>query len=264
MAGTGLVKPAALLGALILGLLGLAWDDGAPQQGKAEPPPLVTAAPLALRLDAAQVDVEPRPAASPAPAPMLDLLKAPPGQLRASLDRAMRMREQGGRLYARALARRCAELDAHQPNGPEFDQLRSGCDQVLVSEWLALVNIAADEQGPTDPLLQLLDHHEAAPAQLAALLARPDPLLFDELGSRLLWQRDGDFYFDGQHFRDEADRMLIEAALHLLPCDLGLGCAAAREAALGDRVDPVALQALRARLRDAVLSRSVARFLPAT
>jgi hypothetical protein len=251
------------MAALILCLLVLAWEGDAPQQEEAEPPPLVTAAPLALRPAKAQAEHEPRPASEPASAPLLDLLKAPPSQLRASLDRAMRMRELGGRLYARALARRCAELDAQVNPGPEFDQLRSGCDQVLASEWLALVNIAADEPGPIDPLLQLLERHEAAPAQMAALLARPDPLLFDELGPRLLWQRDGDYYFDGRHYRDEADRELVEAALRLLPCDLGLGCASEREAALRDTVDPTALQALRTRLRDAVLGRAVARFLPA-
>lgn len=263
MAGTRVVKPAALLGALLLGLLLLAWEGGAPQHLQTEPPRFVVVTPLALRPAEAQVTLESRPASQPASAPLLDLLKAPPSQMRASLDRAMRMRDQGGRLYARALARRCAELDAQQPTGPEFDQLRSGCDQVLVSEWLALVNIAADETGPADPLLQLLERHEAAPAQFTALLARPDPLLFDELGTRLLWQRDGDYYFDGRHYRGDADRALIEAALRLLPCDLGLGCAADREAALRDSVDLVALQALRARLRDAVSSRAVARFLPA-
>ena len=262
MAGAGLVKSAALLGLLILGLLLLAWEPEAPRQ--AAPAQALRLGPSPLAMEWAEAPAEPGASPiKPAATPLLDLLKAPPSQLRASLDRAMRMREQGGRLYARALARRCAELDARADPGPEFDQLRSGCDQVLVSEWLALVNIAADEQGPIDPLLQLLERHEAAPAQMAALLARPDPLLLDELGPRLLWQRDGDYYFDGRHYRDEAERRLIEAALRLLPCDLGLGCAAERETALRERVDPAALQALRARLLDAVLSRAVTRFLPA-
>ncbi|MFN4116600.1 MAG: hypothetical protein ACK4F7_08905 [Inhella sp.] len=262
MAGTGLVKPAALLGALILGLLLLAWEPDTRQPAGPVQSIWLGPSPLAVGLAEASVATGAGPA-EPAATPLLDMLKAPPSQLRASIDRAMRMRESGGRLYARALARRCAELDARANPGPEFDQLRSGCDQVLVSEWLALVNIAADEAGPADPLLQLLERHEAAPAQLAALLARPDPLLLDELGPRLLWQRDGDYYFDGQFYRDDAGRALVEAALRLLPCDLGLPCAADRGAALPDSVDPVALQSLRTRLLDAVQRRAVARFLPA-
>lgn len=285
-----------------LALLALAawWQPGLPTPEPASATPPLLAAGVAAGPPAwapAEVVRDGARGGEPAVAwPDLPALLAAPAQsLRATLQAALRERASGGRLYARALARQCAalrtwpepatSLDLNDPRAQralaQRTALATGCDQMLAGEWLALASVPADEPGVTDPLLQTLES-EASPARLAALLARPDPLLMEELGSRLL----GDSpVFDGQRFDGAGERSLLEAALRLLPCDFGLvcderdpgvwqaclrgeGCHGSRteqvmaEEAAGDPARVAAIAALRSRLRDAVRARAVERFLP--
>jgi hypothetical protein len=144
----------------------------------------------------------------------------------------------GGRLHARALARRCADLAALPPATVDANDARhqravarraalaAGCGQLAEAEWLRLVNIGRDE-ADDDPLLALLQSDADDAALLQSVAARPDALLLDELGSRLLLRRDGGdlpaLYFDGRH-DDEAGRARLLDALPLLPCHFGLDC----------------------------------------
>ena len=225
-----------------------------------------------------------------APVTLAGLLTAPEPDLRATLHAALAARAQGGRLYARALARRCADLaglqvteppdvnDArHQRAVARQAALAAGCGQFANAEWLALVNIAADEPTADDPLLSLQQSDADDAALLQAVLALPDPLLLDELGARLLLRRiDGEptLYFDGQRFDDDAGRATALAALRLLPCHFGLACderdpevwlACLRGAGCaGARAEqaPAEASALAARLAAAVRAQALARFLP--
>ncbi len=248
------------------------------------------------------------------------LLRAPPSALRPSLQTAMRHRDQGGWLYARALARQCvllemttlregvagpAPADLNQPLAQRVsawrEQLAAGCAQLQPEELREAMNVPAAASGTpdgADPLIQLMDRpappgSAAARERLAAILARPDPLMLSELGPALL-QRDGEaFVFDGQRLAGEDDRRALEAAARLLPCALGLACderdesvwgpcvmtgdcryATREEAVLAEGgaeggtdaapVSPLRRAAVRAwveRLREAVLARDVDRFL---
>lgn len=294
MAASGLViaPPAAL----VLGVALVAWawwglpaaDADAPRPDAtaqlAPPPARTTAGPTPAR-PAATAAVMTRAPAVNLPA----LLTAPEADLRATLQAALAARSDGGRLYARALARRCADLaglqvtvapDAndvhHQRAVTRQAALTTGCGQFANAEWLALVNIAADEAGG-DPLLALQQSDADDAALLQAVLARPDPLLLDELGARLLLRRiDGEpaLYFDGQRFDSDTGRATALAALRLLPCHFGLACderdpevwlACLRGAGcFGSRAEQEAADAgaLAARLAAAVRARELARFLP--
>lgn len=227
----------------------------------------------------------------PATTGLASLLAAPDIDLRASLHAALAARAQGGRLYARALARRCAALAGltapaqppdvndplHQRAVARQAALSAGCAQFANAEWLAFVNVAADEATGDDPLLTLQQSDLDDAALLQAVFTRPDALLLDELGERLLLRRivgEPVLYFDGQRFDSEADRALARAALRLLPCQFGMacderdpevwlaclrgdGCAASRASQ-----EPAAAQALALRLASALRSRELGRFLP--
>lgn len=294
MAASGLViaPPAAL--ALGVALLAWAWW-GHPAAAEAEvvPPPVVAApAPKPV-----QPQAEPRaqPAARPAPTvsrlSLTTLLAAPEASLRASVQTALAARGDGGRLYARALARRCDAMASLQPpeQPPDANDARhqravarraaltAGCSQFANGEWLALVNIAADETPMGDPLLAVQQSDLDEAALLQAVFARPDALLLDELGERLLLRRmegEARLFFDGQRFDDDAGRATAQAALRLLPCHFGLacdesdpevwltclrgdGCAASR----AEQATPEAL-ALANRLAVALRARDLQRFLP--
>lgn len=234
-----------------------------------------------------------RPLAPPAtpPAGLAALLTAPEANLRASLFTALAAPERGGRLYARALARRCADLAALQPpveapdpNDARHQQavarrqaLASGCSQLDRGEWQRWVNVAADEPTARDPLLTLQQSDLADAALLAQVARHPDPLLLDELGTRLLARRlDGEprLYFDGQRFDAEADWAVAEQALRLLPCHFGLACeqrdpevwlaclrGAGCVASRAEQSSPAGV-ALAARLAAALRAGELTRFLP--
>jgi len=291
MAASGLViaPPAALL----LGGALLAWAWWGLPAADTEAPHRAAVATLAP----APAATAPAPAAPPAPAAvrpaaalvgLSGLLAAPEAQLRASLHAALAQRDQGGRLYARALARRCADLaglqlapqsdrnDArHQRAVTRQSALAAGCSQFGNAEWLAFVNVAADEPGG-DPLLALQQSDLDDAELLQAVFARPDALLLDELGERLLLRRIGGeaaLYFDGHRFDDDEGRATAQAALRLLPCQFGLacderdpavwfaclrgdGCAGSR----AERETPAA-QALAARIAAAIRAGDTHRFL---
>lgn len=292
MAASGLViaPPAAL--ALAVALLAWAWwgqpatDAQTPQRAVATmraPAPAATAAVLA-----AAGAARPAPPTAAGLVALTGLLAAPEAQLRASLHAALALRDQGGRLYARALARRCGDLagllpaaqpdrnDArHQRAVARQSALAAGCSQFANAEWLAYVNVAADEPGG-DPLLAVQQSDLDDAELLQAVFARPDALLLDELGERVLLRRIGGeavLYFDGQRFDDDEGRATAQAALRLLPCQFGLacderdpavwfaclrgdGCAASR----AERETPAA-QALAARLAAAIRAGDTHRFL---
>lgn len=287
--------------ALALGVMLLAWAWWAQpvaEAGEARvAPPTATVAVMptlpsvatAPALPPAVVPASPtRPTAEPVNLPAL--LTAPEADLRASLQKALAARGQGGRFYARALARRCADLAGLQPTAsPDANDARhqravarqaalaAGCGQFANAEWLALVNIAADEPADGDPLLALQQSDLDDDALLKAVFTRLDALLLETLGERLLLRRiDGQpqLYFDGQRFDDDASRATAQAALRLLPCEFGLacderdpevwlaclrgdGCVASR----AEQAAPAA-RALAARLAAALRSRDLARFLP--
>ncbi len=218
------------------------------------------------------------------------LLVAPEAELRATLQTALATRAQGGRLYARALARRCDALaglsaapapdfnDArHQRATARQAALEAGCGQLAPAEWLALVNVAADEPASGDPLLTVQQSDLDEDALLRAVFERPDALLLDELGERLLLRRIGGqptLYFDGERFDTEPRLATMQAALRLLPCQFGLACderdpqvwlACLRgEGCAASRTEqaPPAAQALAVRLAAALRGRELARFLP--
>ncbi|MFG6442643.1 hypothetical protein [Roseateles sp. LKC17W] len=285
--------------ALVLGLALVCWAWwGPPAEPAAPPAQAVATASVALHITHGGRVADPPPIARPpaatgpavAAAPDLTaLLTAPDTALRATLHQALAARAHGGRLYARALARRCAELAALQPadtadaNDARHQRavarhaaLAAGCGQFANAEWLALVNVAPDDAAG-DPLLAVQQSDLDGAPLLQAVMARPDALLLDELRERLLLQRlDGEpvLYFDGQRFDDEASRATAQAALHLLPCQFGLacderdpavwlaclrgdGCAASR----AERAPPGA-QALAQRLAAALRARDLHRFLP--
>ncbi len=293
MAASGLViaPPAAL--ALSAALLAWAWWGGPVKEAEAPRPAAVaTRAAPKSEAPAPGPALRAMPAnAAASPADLTGLLAAPEAQLRASVHAALAAPAQGGRLYARALARRCADLAGLQAAGPPDPNdarhqhavarqaaLAAGCSQFANGEWLALVNIARDETMGADPLLAVQQSDLDGLALLQAVFARPDALLLAELGERLLLRRiDGEprLYFDGQPFDDEQGRATAQAALRLLPCHFGLacderdpevwlaclrgdGCAASRAA----RETPAAV-ALAARLAAALRAGELGRFLPA-
>ncbi|WP_268166057.1 hypothetical protein [Roseateles hydrophilus] len=298
MAASGLViaPPAALV--LGLALVGWAWW-GPPAEPAAVPAQGVAAASVALHTKhGARWAADPPPGARPAAAPrpavaaapdLTALLTAPETALRTTLHQALAARAHGGRLYARALARRCAELAALQPadtadaNDARHQRavarqaaLAAGCGQFANAEWLALVNVAPDDAAG-DPLLAVQQSDLDGAPLLQAVMARPDALLLDELRERLLLHRlDGEpvLYFDGQRFDDEASRATAQAALHLLPCQFGLACderdpavwlACLRgEGCTASRAEraPPGAQALAQRLAAALRARDLHRFLP--
>ncbi|WP_310343967.1 hypothetical protein [Pelomonas aquatica] len=298
MAASGLVIAPPT--ALVLGIVGvvgvalLAWAWWGPPAGDAVAPrraAVVAAAPqrVAPEPPPRQASALPVMPAAPSAVSLNDLLAAPEAQLRTSLHAALAARAQGGRLYARALARRCADLaglqmaaqpdvnDArHQRAATRQAALAAGCGQFANAEWLGFVNVAADEPGG-DPLLAVQQSDLDDAALLQALFARPDALLLDELGERLLRRRIGGeavLYFDGQRFDSEADAALAQGALRLLPCQFGLACderdpevwlACLRgDGCAGSRAEqhPAAAQALAARLAAALRGRELGRFLP--
>lgn len=296
MAASGLViaPPAAL----VLGVALVAWAWWAPVSTAVDAPRPVPAAKASTPAAAPEPLPGPAPAARPhatevqAATPVLaDLLTAPEGQLRASLHAALAARTHGGRLYARALARRCAALAglpaAEQPpdaNDPRHQRavvrraaLAAGCAQFANAEWLAFVNVGADEITTDDPLLALQQSDLDDAALLQAVFAQPDALLMDELGERLLLRRiagEAVLFFDGQRFDSDADRALAQAALRLLPCQFGLACderdpevwlgCLRGDGCAGSRAEqePAAAQALAQRLATALRGRELARFLP--
>lgn len=283
----------------LLGLALMAWAWWGLPGAEEEAPPRHVAAPLLAPPAVTRAQPEP-PVALPAypPAPIApaavglpDLLGAPDTQLRTSVQAALGARAQGGRLYARALVRRCTAL-AELPLPPEAPDandarhqravarqavLAAACRQFTDAEWRGLVNIGADEAGPDDPLLAVQQSDLDDAPLLQAVFARPDPLLLEELGARLLQRRLGGepvLVFDGRRFDSEAERSLAEAALRLLPCEFGLacderdsavwlaclrgeGCAASRAAR-----EPAEAQALAQRIAAALRQRELARFLP--
>jgi hypothetical protein len=284
-----MLPPAAL--ALGIALVAWAWW-GAPTAAPEARRPAPVAAPPASLAPPSPPPLSPHaapPAAAPAVSPLTALLAAPDAQLRASVHAALARRADGGRFYARALARRCAALaglpapqhppdrnDArHQRATTRASALAAGCSQFATAEWLALVNIAPGEPAD-DPLLaaQQADLDDAA--LLQAVFTRPDALLLDELGERLLLRRiDGQpaLYFDGQRF-DGDSLATAQAALRLLPCHFGLVCderdpevwlACLRgDGCAGSRAEqePAAAQLLATRLAAALRARELARFLP--
>ena len=155
--------------------------------------------------------------------------------------------------------------------------LAAGCSQFANGEWLALVNITPDEAIAGDPLLAIQQSDLDDAALLQAVFARPDPLLLEELGERLLLRRiDGEahLFFDARRFDGEDDRATAQAALRLLPCHFGLacderdpevwlsclrgdGCAGSRAAQSAP-----AAQALALRIAAALHARELGRFLP--
>ena len=289
-----IAPPAALI--LGVALVAWAWWGQPTADARAPRPPAVdhvVATPEQQALPSPIARPMPGDQTSPTPASVVDLpalLNAPEADLRATLHAALAARAQGGRLYARALARRCADLaglqTAEQPDANDARHQRAvarqaalaaGCGQFANGEWLALVNVAADEPTAADPLLSLQQSDLDDAALLQAVFARPDPLLLDELGARLLLRRiDGrpTLYFDGQRFDDDAGRATAQAALRLLPCHVGLTCderdpevwlACLRGAGcVGSRAEQESAEAgtLAARLAAALRARELGRFLP--
>ncbi|MFG6413219.1 hypothetical protein ACG02S_04830 [Roseateles sp. DC23W] len=291
--------------ALVLGVALVAWAWWAPAPTEVAPPRVPISATAAMA--AMGVPAAPVPAARPAPVPdarpnamqaqaatplLAGLLTAPEGQLRASVHAALAARVHGGRLYARALARRCAALaglpaseqrpDANDPRHQRAvvrqAALAAGCAQFATEEWLAVVNVGAEEISTDDPLLALQQSDLDDAALLRPVFARPEALLLDELGERLLLRRIGGeaaLYFDGRRFDNDADRALAQAAVRLLPCQFGLACderdpevwlACLRgDGCAGSRAEqaPAAAQALALRLAAALRGRELHRFLPA-
>ncbi len=287
----------APLAALVLGVALVAWAWwGLAPTSRAKPlRPAAEAAGLALPRTTVLKPtpaLPPRtalPAAPPSPT-LATLLAAPEAGLRATVQLALAARARGGRFYARALARRCADLASlqagtsldlndsrHQRAVARQAALAAGCGQFAPAEWLGLVNIAPGESVGDDPLLAVQQSDLDDASLLQAVFARPDPLLLDELGERLLQRRiDGQptLYFDGQRFDDEAGRETAQAALRLLPCHFGLACderdpevwlACLRgDGCAASRADtaPAAAPALAARLAAALRARELRRFLP--
>jgi hypothetical protein len=288
-----IAPPAAL--ALGVALVAWAWWGQPADADMRRPAAAVSAVALAPPPARAEAATPSRAPVARAAKPAVDLpglLTAPEANLRATLQAALAARADGGRLYARALARRCATLAGLQAaNTPDINDARhqravarqaalsAGCGQFANAEWLALVNIATDEPAAGDPLLAVQQSDLDDAALLTAVFARPDPLLLDELGERLLLRRiDGQLtlYFDGQRFDDDTARATAQAALRLLPCHLGLacderdpevwlaclrgdGCVASR----AEQETPAA-QALAERLAAALRSRDLGRFLPSS
>nr|WP_297381744.1 hypothetical protein [uncultured Roseateles sp.] len=198
----------------------------------------------------------PLPAGADGRADLGALLRAPLSELRTSLLTALRHRSEGGWLYARALARQCSALemvemrehlapaafqpaiDLNQPGAQRAltlrDQLMAGCSQLQPDELLEAMNVPP---GAADPLIAVMDQparpgSAEARERLAAILARPDPLMLAELGPNLL-ARDGEaLVFDGRRI-DGEERQLLEGAALLLPCSLGLACDGQDEAVWG-------------------------------
>ncbi len=290
MAASGLViaPPAAL--ALGLALLAWAWWGQPPAQAP-------SVAPTIVETPAAKPsNPEPRPAPAsrethrPVAVNLVGLLTAPEASLRASVVTALSQPAEGGRFYARALARRCADLAGSQVvAAPDLNDARhqravarraalaAGCSQFADGEWLGLVNVSADEAATGDPLLAVQQSDLDEADLLKIVMARPDPLLLDEIGDRLLLRRiDGEarLFFDGQRFADETDRATAHAALRLLPCHFGLacderdpevwlsclrgdGCSASRF-----ERETAEAQALATRIAAALRARELSRFLP--
>lgn len=228
------------------------------------------------------------------------LLAAPPQALRASVQAALDDRASGGRLYARALARRCTALQALEAqeaasgdgavpldaNAPavqkawaEREAWEAGCAQLLRDEQLALASVPPGEGGAPDPLLDVLES-EPSRGRLAAVLARPDPLLLEELAGDLLGNSPR---VGPRRFATEGDLEVLGAALRLLPCEFGLvcdgrdpavwlaclrgeGCFDSRAeqvlAGLGDPARAADAMALRDSIREAIRSRAIDRLLP--
>jgi hypothetical protein len=297
MAASGLVIAPRV--ALALGIALLAWAWWGEQRAEIEsaatpprpaPPFTAPAAPTAPTGIAAAPTLSARASPAAAPVDLPALLAAPGANLRATLQAALAARAQGGRLYARALARRCADLAGLQPAAaPDRNDARhqraiarqaalaAGCSQLAPPEWLALVNIAPGETGAGDPLLAVQQSDLDDTALLQAVFAHVDPLLLDELGERLLRRRlNGQpvLYFDGQRFDDDDSRATAQAALRLLPCAFGLacddrdpevwlaclrgdGCAASREEGATAQA-----RALARRLAAALRAGDLGRFLP--
>ena len=288
--------------ALLLGVVGVAlvaWAWWGLSTADAERPRSTAIAEVALAKPSAVVPglaplstqaARTTPALTKRAVDLPTLLTAPEADLRATLQVALAARAQGGRLYARALARRCADLAGLQVTAPpdlndarhqravaRQAALSAGCGQLTNTEWPALVNVAADEAPAGDPLLALQQSDLDDAALLQAVFAQPDPLLLDELGARLLLRRfDGQptLYFDGQRFDDDTTRATALAALRLLPCHFGLACderdpevwlACLRgdscAASRAEQETPAA-QALAARLATALRSRELGRFMP--
>ena len=198
----------------------------------------------------------PRPAGADGRVDLGALLRAPLSELRTSLLTALRHRSEGGWLYARVLARQCSALemvemrehlapaafqpaiDLNQPGAQRAltlrDQLMAGCSQLQPDELLEAMNVPP---GAADPLIAVMDQparpgSAEARERLAAILARPDPLMLAELGPNLL-ARDGEaLVFDGRRI-DGEERQLLEGAALLLPCSLGLACDGQDEAVWG-------------------------------
>lgn len=244
MATSGLVIAPRVALALGVALLAWAWwgEQRADAPLLADPPRLVLpTAPAVTAAGVATTQARPVLAALAITTVNLPALLAAPGaDLRVTLQAALAAQAQGGRLYARALARRCADLAGLQPAAaPDRNDARhqravarqvalaAGCGQFAAAEWLALVNIAPGETAAGDPLLAVQQSDLDDAALLQAVFAHPDPLLLDELGERLLRRRlDGQpvLYFDGQRFDDDDSRATAQAALRLLPCEFGLAC----------------------------------------
>lgn len=155
-------------------------------------------------------------------------------------------------MYARALVRPCAALAALDAppvaEGPPPSTTRAdvndpvrqraqarrqvweaGCAQLPTEEWVALMNVGRGEGGVADPLLALADGAAAdgpggRKARLAAVMAKPDGLLLDELGPRLLRPDAGGLWFDGKVYASDDEQRVLNAALRLLPCEFGMTC----------------------------------------
>lgn len=237
------------------------------------------------------------------------LLRAPPSALRSSLLTALAHASEGGSLYARALARQCSVLemvamreqlmpgelqpamDMNQPGASRAQALREqlsvGCSQLQPDELREAMNLPP---GGADPLVKAMDRSPRpggaeARERLTALLANPDPLMLAEIGPGLLIRDGESVVFDGQRIQGE-ERQVLEGAVALLPCSLGLVCdgqdisvwgpcltdgrcdASSREDVVMAGVQAgehperrAAVLAWVQRLRDAVIARDVDRFL---
>ena len=250
-----------------------------------------------------------------APSPTLPalatLLRTPPAQWREGVQQALARPGEGGRLYARHLLRQCAAADLvaglHAPEGDDpgrastpdasdpraaratarMQQLRAACAQFTPAELAAGANVVSNAGADADPLLALVGTSPADDrAQLRRVLARPDPLVLQELGPRLaLHTASGQqaYWFDGQRVAPD----IAEPALALLPCAFGLpcdesdpdvwmpclqgiACATSRtelvlqQAAAGDATRREQILALSRRMAQAVRAADVERFSAAT